>query len=119
MLIQTLRRTVYVTSWIFNTERAVISYGKTGQEKLLHFIAAPTDILRCLSRNAIIDDFNEATCEVILDDKAYSWVSFATEYRLSQWDALCMAIDHEMDLSINEEANFLEMDEAIKSIQSK
>jgi hypothetical protein len=114
MLIQTLRNLITVHNWGLTKISANISYTRKDKRQTLHFIAAPIDVMRGLSRNAVIDDYNENTGEVMYNDKAYDWDAFCREYHLSQWDALCLAIDHELELAQTIEGQ--ELDEMFKNL---
>jgi hypothetical protein len=117
MLIQTLRKQITVVNYSTTKHTVRISYFRSSDtaSKSLHLVISPLEYLQELDRLAMIDGIIEG--RPVIDDKEMAFEDFIAEYPISQWEALQIAISHELGIEIDEETEMLELDAAINSLK--
>lgn len=117
MLIQTLRKQITVVNYSTTKDTVRISYFRSYSDtsKSLHLIITPAEYLGELDRLAMIDGVIEG--RPVIDDREMSFEDFITEYPISQWEALQIAISHELGIEIDEDLESLELDSAINALK--
>lgn len=118
MTTQTLRNKITVTEWSLIPQGSAISYKRQDKgEKTFHLIVSQLDTLRRLDSIASIEGYQENPLMARIDDCYYDWYDFTTTYKLSQYDAFQLALGHEMELEILNDANLLELDAAVNALK--
>jgi hypothetical protein len=119
MTTQQLRNQITVTNWSMTEELMSISYFRShnNQSKNFHLILKPVDYLELLSSIGSIDDVDITTNSVIEGECTYSLADFVKNYNLSQWDALSIAIRHEMDVDADADLKHWELFIQDKALQ--
>lgn len=117
MLIQTLRKQITVVNYCTTKDTVRISYFRSqgNASKSLHLVISPTEYLEELDRLTMIDGIING--RPVVDDKEMAFEDFITEYPISQWEALQIAISHELGIEIDEDAEMLELDAAINALK--
>lgn len=121
MTTQTLRNQITVTNWNLTSEMMTISYFRSynGKSKPMHIILQPNEYLKELDILCSIDEYNERRSRVVMDEREYELADFLEVYKMSQWDALCIAIRHEETLTIESELDLLYFNSEINDLKDR
>lgn len=119
MTTQQLRNQITVTNWSMTEELMAISYFRShnNQSKHFHLILQPIEYLELLVSIGSIDDVIMNTMEIIDGECTYTLADFVKNYNLSQWDALSIAIRHEMDVDADADLKHWELFIQDKALQ--
>lgn len=116
-----LRKSITVKAWMIDTDRIDISYDyiDTNSKKHELTIFLPANrAAHFLSSYGDIDVVSNDPLTIVWDDKEYIWEQFALKYKLSQYEALRIAIAYEYEKHLESDVNLLEMDAAIAAIKN-
>jgi hypothetical protein len=112
MTTTTLRNKITVQGWYLGPNGATVSYKNSiVGDTLFHLLLSPLETVKVLNSIASIDGYRieNGILEVKIEaeeDCLYSFNDFVRKYNLSQYDALSLAIRHELqqytDLEIDD-----------------
>lgn len=93
-----MRNLITVTKWAVDTSGATILYERTDKPgKEIKAIITPIELVQGLTAIASIDEYTLSPITITNDGRTYSFHNFFRKYHLSQWEALNLAIRHEME----------------------
>lgn len=118
MTTHTLRNLITVKEWHIENKGATILYtraDKPNKEYLWH--VEPIELMGGLDFMASIDNYTLSPHTVSVNGCTYTFENFIRGYRLSQWEALNLALRHEMEVEESHSIDMLEIDTALKALQ--
>jgi hypothetical protein len=122
MTTEQLRKEITVSHWNINIEGISIRYYKNSESDPIWLKLTPEESARELCAIGSIDEVSEGGIfnNLMLREGTVSrnWNGFIKEFKLCQWEALTLAIRHEMNLETEKDVNLLEMDKAIEALKN-
>jgi hypothetical protein len=125
MTTEQLRKEITVSHWNINIEGISIRYYKNSESDPIWLKLTPEESARELEAIGSIDSFELHGAKSIFGslminhgNTSQNWNSFIKEFKLCQWEALTLAIRHEMNLETEKDVNLLEMDKAIEALKN-
>lgn len=117
MTTEQLRKEIKVVSYgIFDTG---IYIGYTCKGGTKHIALDPEESARQLSAIGSIDSYRtDIVFSINMDGLDFNWTTFLINFKLSQWEALTLAIRYEAEKELENDANLLEMDKAIEALKN-
>lgn len=118
MTTEQLRKEITVTSWNIHSSGISVHYfrsdGKRSKDYLL--ILNPEECARQLSAISSIDSWEADTFLLNYENSQLHWAAFVNTFKLSQWEALTLAIRHELEKETEKEIDNGDIGKAIDSI---
>ncbi len=121
-----LRKQIHVVEYNLTKEGIEIKYirftdgDELGTKKTIWL--NPEETARQLSIICSIDSWESQPFQIYIDNVndtfPVDWITFSAKFILSQWEALTLAIRHEMSIEIEKDSNLLEMDKAIEALRN-
>ncbi|SRR6266540_935543 len=122
MTTEQLRKQIHVLDYCINEEGIEIKYiryadgDELGTKKTVWL--NPEETARQLSIIGSIDSWESDIFLLNYENKQFPWLPFVNTFELSQWEALTLAIRHEMAIEVEKDDNLLEMDKAIEALRN-
>lgn len=123
MTTEQLRKEITVYSYGIYDKGIYIGYTRKGDTK--HLTLDPEECARQLSAIGSIESWSNGELglqlrweEVINRSVTWGWNVFYLSFKLSQWEALTLAIRHEYEKELEKDANLLELDTAIEALKN-
>jgi hypothetical protein len=122
MTTEQLRKQIHVLEYNLTDKGIEIKYvrytdaDELGTKKTLWLNSEET--ARQLSIIGSIDSWEAEDFRLYYNGYPYHWEVFYQEFNLSQWEALTLAIRHEMGIELEKDSNLLEMDKAIDTLKN-
>jgi hypothetical protein len=123
MTTEQLRKQIHVLEYNLNDKGIKIEYvrytdtDELGTKKTLFLNSEET--ARQLSIIGSIDSWSdEIVFSINMDGYDMNWVTFLLNFELSQYEALTLAIRHEMEIELKKDSNLLEMDKTIEALKN-
>jgi len=111
-----LRRLIEVTNYHFKDDGILIRYWFLNESFVLQLNIISS--LEHLTATNLLDDYNGVTLLGNADGTWITWEELISNNKLSQWDALNIAIRYEEEKQILKDSNLLEMDKAIEALKN-
>lgn len=120
MTTHTLRNLITALEWHTGTEGTSILYKRHDRpNKELVWLVQPIELIQGLEAMASIDGYTLAPLMVTAKGVTYTYENFIRGLRISQWEALNLAVRHEMEMEESKTMGMLEIDEALKALQDR
>lgn len=129
MTTEQLRKEIEVANWHINYAGISITYYRTYSNKTnpipIDIKLNPEECARQLSAIGSIDSWTKDGNglqlrweEEINRPATWEWKVFCLAFKLSQWEALTLAIRYEAEKELENDANLLGMDKAIEALKN-
>lgn len=122
MTTEQLRKEIEVANWHINYDGISITYYQhldNIQQKVTDIKLNPEECARQLSAIGSIDSWESQPFRIFSPesgDDPQDWITFAKTFKLSQWEALTLAIRHEYELSIEQDSNMMNITNAVNKL---
>jgi hypothetical protein len=125
MTTEQLRKQIHVLEYNLNDKGIKIEYvrytdgDELGTKKMLLLNSKET--ARQLSIIGSIDSWEAQPFRIFSSDwgdDPQDWITFSNTFTFCQWEALTLAIRHEMGKEIEKDSNLLEMDRTIEALKN-
>lgn len=123
MTTEQLRKEITVSSYRLHDEGIYIGYSRKNDTK--HLTLNPEECAFQLSAIGSIESWSNGELglqlqweDVLNRSVTWSWNVFCLSFKLSQWEALTLAIRHEAEKELEKDSNLLEMDKAIEALKN-
>lgn len=118
MTTHTLRNLITVTEWYLDDSGASVFYTRADKPgKSFQWHVEPIELIQGLDAIASIDEYTLAPITVTTGGATYTFDNFTKNHKLSQWEALNLAVRHEVEFEESKNMELLEIDNIFKSLQ--
>ena len=121
MTIEQIRKEIKVLQYVISPHGIEIIYYLFHVDfpEKKHLVLTPEDSARQLSAIGSIDSWEHQPFRIWSDDwgeDPQDWETFSKNFKLSQYEALTLAIRHEYELSIEKDSNIMDLTNSINKL---
>lgn len=121
MTTEQLRKEITVNYYHITNAGIYVVYFYALKNEIRYLHLNPEECARQLSAIGSIDSWESQPFRIFSSewgDDPQDWITFAKTFKLSQWEALTLAIRHEYEKELEKDANLLEIDTAIEALKN-
>lgn len=116
-----LRKEIIVSHWTLHSAGITIGYYINTKHDPQWLKLNPEECARQLSAISSIDSWEShgsmfSGLLLNIGTQSMNWNAFVNEFKLSQWEALTLAIRHEYELSIEQDSNMMNITNAVNKL---